>query len=305
MASLTSANVLPFDRKTPPFERRRYDRVSAPNVRARPGSDRLEILDMSQRGMAIKAVHPFSVGGSYIFELQEDDRSLMIEGEIRWCERQPLPQREFEIEPAPVFCTGVAFVGIQNQTSIAGAEEISQISRMAPEPEEDADQIIAHKIDLLRQSGSADEAAELLLEILSVDFAHLVLFRLKGDEIKAWMGRGPTLVPDRLVKLRLGAHRASVFLHLQQGGSFFYGQLPAMFAHLQLLRCWHGSLDRECAVFPVRINARLVAFLYADTGGRSLLPQHLATLKKATDLFARSLLDQILRRKARAQENSD
>ena len=303
MGESISANVLPFGKKAPPFERRRNDRVSGPNILARPGSDRLEILDMSQRGMAIKALHPFSVGGNYLFELLADDRSLMIEGKICWCERLQVPLGSLEIEQGTIFRTGVAFVGIQSPSPVPATENLPRLATATKQQEEDDEQIIVDRIDRLQRSESPDESAELLLELLSVDFAHLVLFRLRGEEIRAWMGRGPTLVPDRLMKLSLRIDQASIFLHLREGGSFFYGKLPAMFAHLQLLRCWNGSLHRECVLFPIRIKDRLVSFLYADVGDQTLTPEHLAALKEATELFTQSLVDQILRRKTRTRED--
>jgi len=305
MGEFISATVLPFGKKATPFERRRNDRVLAPDICARPGRDHLEILDMSQRGMAIKAPHPFSIGGNYLFELLDEGRSLMIEGRICWCERTPAPADLHEIGSELTFRTGVAFVGIQNRSPAAAQQELARLPTATPGPVEDDEQLTADRLARLKRSNCPDESAELLLELLSGDFEHLVLFRIKGEEIHAWLGRGPTLIPDRLRKLRLRLDQASIFLYLRHGGSFFYGRLPAMFAHLQLLRCWQGDLHQECALFPVRLNGRLVAVLYADAGGQILESEHLGSLKAATEFFTQSLLDQILRRKAESSSTPD
>lgn len=298
MGDSISANILPFGQKATAFERRRNDRLLAAEICARPGGDHLEILDMSQRGMAIRAPHPFSIGGSYLFELLDEGRSLMIEGRICWCERTPIPVGLQEIGSELSFRTGIAFVGIQNRSPAAAREALARLPTAASEPIEDDEQLTADRISRLQRSDSPDESAELLLELLSADFEHLVLFRIRDEEIHAWLGRGPTLIPDRLKKLRLRLDRASIFLYLRHGGSFFYGRLPPMFAHLQLLRCWQGSLQQECALFPIRLKNRLVAVLYADVGTESLATEHLGSLKASTELFTRSLLDQILRRKS-------
>ena len=255
---------------------------------------------MSQRGMAIETHHPFSVGGNYLFELQDEGRSLMVEGEVRWCQRVQNQQVSSEISPAPFFRSGVSFLALQDRA----VDPVAQAAIPLPIPEVSADdqQLTEDRIERLNEAASPNEAAELLLDLLSADFDHLVLFRVQGDEIRAWLGRGPTLVPERLLKLRLSLTQTSIFKHLEQGGSFFYGMLPAMFAHLQLLRCWHGSLQRECVLFPIRIKDRLVAVLYADATDRPLSPEHLGALKSATELFTRSLVNQILRRKARVVE---
>lgn len=304
MGESIPANLLSFDLKAPAFERRRYDRRSLPYIRARPRGERLEILDMSQRGMAIQTDHPFAVGGNYLFELFDDGRSLMIEGQIRWSQRQPTAADLHPMNPMPAFRTGIAFVGIQSRTPDSASADLARIPVPLVEPEEDREQLTADRIDRLQRADCPDESAEALVELLSADFEHLVLFRIHGNEVRAWLGRGPTLVPDRLLKLRLPLDQASIFLHLKQGGSFFYGMLPAMFAHLQLLRCWNGSLRRECVLFPIRLKDRLVAVLYADAGDRTLAPEHLGSLKAATDLFNRSLIDQILRRKIRAAQRT-
>ena len=297
MVESTSANVLPFGKKPPPFERRRSDRVLAANIAARPGGEHFEILDMSPKGMALRAPHPFSVGGSYLFELLDGGRTLVIEGRICWCERLPIPATSAVLEQEIAFRTGIAFVGIQNSAITAANEQVLRLPLTDLEQDQDDEQLTADRISRLQRADSPDESAELLLELLTADFEQLVVFRIHDRGIRAWLGRGPALVPDRLRKLRFDLDQTSIFQYLQQGGSFFYGRLPPMFSHLQLLRCWNGSLQRECVLFPVRLKDRLVAVLYADVGDQCLEPEHLGTLKAATDLFTKSLLDQILRRK--------
>lgn len=304
MSESTTATVLPFNGMSPPFERRRYDRQSVPNIHARPAADRLEILNMSPRGMAIETPHPFSVGGSYLFELHDTGRSLLVEGEVRWCERVPTQESRELMVDSPFFRSGVAFQGVQNRAIDPAAQIEGSTPPLAPAEPGDDEQLTADLIERLRSADSPDESAELLLDLLSAEFEHLVLFRIRGDDIRAWLGRGPTLIPERLLELRLSLSQTSIFMHLQQGGSFFYGMLPAMFAHLQLLRCWHGSLRRECVLFPVRIKDRLVAVLYADDGDALLTPEHLGSMKAATDLFTGSLIHQILSRKARSASDS-
>lgn len=288
------ANILQFGVKAPPFDRRRFPRATVPHIMARPRGEGFRIVNMSRRGMAIEAAHPFSIGGSYLFELADQGRSLIVEGEIRWCQRTPAER--------PTFRIGVGFVSVQARETRAPMEHLLALPAPAVQHQGDEAELAANRIKRLETADSPDEAAELLLELLSSDFEHLVLFRIVEDEIRAWLGRGPTLVPERLKKLRLDLEQASIFLHLREGGHFFYGMLPAMFAHLQLLRCWNGSLQRECVLFPVRLAGRLVAVLYADAGDQGLRPEHLGNLQGAAELFTQSLLDQILRRKMNPTE---
>lgn len=304
MVESTSAAVLPFGKQALPFERRRCPRLTGPEIRARGRGRRVEILDMSQRGMAIRTSHPFSVGGSYLFELLGKGRSLVVEGRVCWSERTLPTQEPARVEPRPYFRSGVEFVGIQSRGSDPVPDSPNRMAVPAAHSSVDAEELTADRIARLGRSQSPDDSAELLLELLTADFEHLVLFRLQANEVRAWMGRGPTLVPDRLLRLRLRTDEVSVFQHLQEGGSFYYGTLPAVFGHLQLLRCWQGKSRRECALFPIRLNNRLVAVLYADAGDRPLEPAHLRTLQAASDLFTQSLIDQILKRKAQRAPGS-
>lgn len=302
MTSSTSANILPFGERVRAFERRRHRRDGAPHVRAQPDGHRLEIIDMSPQGMAIETPYPFAAGTTYLFELFDQGRSLMVEGEIRWCRRQlPGVASGISAEGSVLFRTGVSFVGIHLRSQPAPAIPAlgTAVSEAQALDVKDAEELTRDRLGRLARAENPDDAAELLLDLLSADFEHLVLFRIRDGQIGAWLGRGPTLVPDRLMKLRLAVEQASVFLHLREGGSFYYGMLPAMFADLRLLGCWDGNLDRECVLFPIRLRGRLVAVLYADTGSRPLTPEHLGGLQAATALFTRSLVDQILRRKNR------
>lgn len=288
------ANILQFGVKAPRFDRRRVPRAAKMDLGARPLGQRYRVLDISRRGMAIEAEHPFSIDGLYLFELADQGRSLVVEGEARWCEPTS--------SDPPTFRVGIAFVAINVRESLTSTAHLTALPISVEEQQGDKEELLADRMNRLENANSPDEAAELLLEILSPDFEHLVLFRIVGNTVRAWLGCGPTLVPDRLRKLRLELDQASIFLHLREGGHFFYGFLPAMFAHLQILRCWNGSLHRECVLFPVRLGGRLVAVLYADTGDRDLIAEYLGNLQGAVELFTHSLLGQILRRKSSTSE---
>lgn len=295
------ANVLPFGIDGRAFERRRDQRLRTPHIRAQPPGTAIHVLDMSRHGMSIQTPHAFAVGGIYLFELADEDRSLLVEGRVRWC-RQAASSAPSARAQEAWFHSGVAFIGLQPRRSDVGLEKLTSLPVLQSERHAGRIEHLAERVAQLQQSRSANEAAETLIDLLALDFEHVLLLRVEQNSVKAWMGRGPGLVPERLRKLHLGLDAASILLHFRAGGSLYFGKLPPMFPHLQLLRCHQGSLQRQCALLPVRIGSRFVAVLYVDTGEQAPTADQLASLQSATALFSQALLDQILRRRARRAE---
>lgn len=295
-----AANILQFDTRTPAFERRRQERVPVPNIQALPSGGAVNIINMSRRGMAIETQNQFTIGGDYLFELCDEGRSLVVEGRVRWSRRvlQALPQ---QLEPSSLFRTGVAFSGIQSRDLRPNARHLNQIPA-TPSYEQVIQHEAAHdRIDRLTGATNIEDSGEFLLDLLEPAFERLILLKINHGEIQVWMGRGKTLLPEKLRNLTIDFDQPSIFLHLREGGRLFFGSLPPMIAHRRLTQCWHGSLMQECAVFPIWIKTRLVGFLYADAGDEALTARHLGQLQQASQLFTESILNQILSRKAHRQ----
>ena len=297
------SNLLTFDARAPAFERRRQPRMPVPNIRALPSEGTMNIIDMSRRGMAIETQHQFTLGGDYLFELCDEGRSLVVEGQVRWS-RRVLHTVAPEVDPKTLFRTGVAFVGIQARQPRPNARHLSQVPRTTVE-DRVLQETAVDRIDRLANAPNIEDAGECLLDLLAPSFERLVLFRVYRDHTRVWMGRGHTLQPEKLRNLKIDFDQPSIFLHLREGGRLFFGSLPPMIAHRHLVQCWHGSISQECALFPVWIKTRLVAVLYADSGDEALTARHLGQIQQATHLFSQSVLNQILRLKARQESHSN
>ena len=291
-----SSNLLHFDTRSPSHERRRQPRMAVPNIRVLPSQGTMNIINMSRRGMAIETHHPFTIGGDYLFELCDEGRSLVVEGRVRWS-RTILHGSAVELEPTPMFRTGVAFVGVQPRESRPNVAHLNRVPKTTLE-ERVEEEATFDRIDRLARADNVEDAGECLLDLLEPSFERLVLFRAHHDCVRVWMGRGQTLIPERLRALQIDFDQPSIFLHLHEGGRLFFGSLPSMIAHRQLVQCWDGMLAQECALFPIWIKSRLVAVLYADAGHRALTARHLGQIQQANELFSESVLNQILRRKA-------
>ena len=90
------------------------------------------------------------------------------------------------------------------------------------------------------------------------------------------------------------------FLGLVKGAEFFLGRLPAMAAHQSLLRCWRGSLDTECAVFPVKVRDRLVCAVYGDRDSLGLAGLNVPSIQRLTAKAAIAFEMLLMQRKLRS-----
>ena len=156
-----SAEILRFEAPAPPFDRRRHRRSAVPHISSSLGGSRIVILDMSRRGMSIESTYPFGVGGSYLFELSDRGRSLLVEGEIRWCHNNGSAPAH-DLEEVPIFRTGVSFLAVQSRGPLSSTPDISDLASLPVESSEADDQLMEDRLTRLRESPCPDEAAELL-----------------------------------------------------------------------------------------------------------------------------------------------
>lgn len=234
--------------------------------------------------MAIESLHPFSVGGIYLFELTETPQAVLVEGAVRWC-RQVSPT---EIA-RPQYRAGVEFRRRRSRASRPVSIHLPRVGAPDPDPQRQILNLEAEIEDRIREAPDTQLAGEALLDLLSKDFERILILRVVETRLRAWLGRGPGLMPERLGKLDIDLNQASVMLHLWQGGAYFEGRLDPLPAHLQLLHCWKGQPDQECLVHPIRLGHRLIAVVYADAGDRPLDESHREHLRRGVDSLCGSL----------------
>ncbi len=148
----------------------------------------------------------------------------------------------------------------------------------------------------LAAASHADEIGQILTEYLAQFFVRVLIFQVRQGSVVGWLGSGPGLDEKRFSGFRVSFDEPSIFLNLREGGSFFIGKLPDMPAHLELAACWSKDLTDECAVFPLRLQDRLVSLIYGDRGPLGLqaldleLIRHLTSV--ASQAFERCILQQ-------------
>ena len=114
------------------------------------------------------------------------------------------------------------------------------------------------------------------------------------------MGRSPSLDEYAFRNWTAGFDEPSVFLNLRQGAEFFLGKLPGMPAHERLLKCWRGSLDTECAVFPIKVRDRLVCVVYGDRDSLGLAGLDVPAIQRLTGKAAIAFEMLLMQRKLRS-----
>ena len=152
----------------------------------------------------------------------------------------------------------------------------------------------------LQEARRADDIGGALLGHLGQEFLRLLMFRVGQGRVRGWMGRSPALDEYAFRNWTVGFDEASVFLNLRQGAEFFLGKLPAMPAHERLLKCWRGSLDTECAVFPVKVRDRLVCAIYGDRDSLGLAGLDVPAIQRLTGKAAIAFEMLLMQRKLRS-----
>ena len=152
----------------------------------------------------------------------------------------------------------------------------------------------------LQAAQSADDIGTALLGCLGQEFLRLLIFRVGQGRVRGWMGRSPALDEYRFRNWTVGFDEPSVFLNLRQSAEFFLGQLPAMPAHERLVKCWRGSLETECAVFPVKVRDRLVCVVYGDRDSLGLAGLDVQAIQRLTAKAAIAFEMLLMQRKLRS-----
>ena len=152
----------------------------------------------------------------------------------------------------------------------------------------------------LEAADRADDIGTALLGYLGQEFLRLLLFRVGQGRVRGWMGRSPAFDQYRFRNWTVGFDEPSVFLNLRQGAEFFLGRLPAMPAHKRLVKCWRGSLETECAVFPVKVRDRLVCVVYGDRDSLGLAGLDVQAIQRLTGKAAIAFEMLLMQRKLRS-----
>src|SRR5262249_9359802 len=138
-------------------------------------------------------------------------------------------------------------------------------------------------------SPARDRLAESTLETVCGRLPRALLMTSSQDGIVGWTARGSGLTRDQIQSVRIPWGEPSIFAFIKLSGSPHKGPLSKILVPPKLAALLGDKAAASCAVFPVRIKDRLVAFLYADRLGAPLSDEDYRSLEIAASALGSSL----------------
>jgi hypothetical protein len=134
-----------------------------------------------------------------------------------------------------------------------------------------------------------DRVAESTLETVCARLPRAILLTSAQDAIRGWTARGSGLTRDQVSGIRIPWGEPSIFAFVKLSGSPHRGSLSRILVPPKLAALLGDKAAASCAVYPVRIKDRLVAFLYADRLGALLSEEDYRNLEIASSALGSSL----------------
>jgi hypothetical protein len=179
---------------------------------------------------------------------------------------------------------------------VAAAESVVIDERAAgalwtPAPEKDAPGRMppAPAPPTTERSSARDQVAESVLDELTQTFPRVFLLTSTQDAVQGWTGRGGGVTRESLARVRIPWGEPSIFAFVKLSGMPHKGPLSRILLPPVLTEMLGPRAVASCAVFPVRIKDRLVAFLYADRAGAPLSDKDFRSLEIASSSLGSSL----------------
>ncbi|HEY1434742.1 MAG TPA: hypothetical protein VGG65_05160 [Thermoanaerobaculia bacterium] len=139
------------------------------------------------------------------------------------------------------------------------------------------------------RSPTRDRLAESTLETVCGRLPRAVLLTSAQDGIHGWTARGAGLTRDQVSSIRIPWGEPSIFAFVKLSGSPHRGALSRILVPPKLAALLGDKAAASCAVYPVRIKERLVAFLYADRLGAPMSDEDHRSLEIAASALGSSL----------------
>lgn len=139
-----------------------------------------------------------------------------------------------------------------------------------------------------------DQFAEALLDSLAEKFPRVLLLTSAHEAVQGWTARGGGLTRESVSRVRIPWGEPSIFAFVKLSGSPHRGSLSRILLPPVLTEMLGPKAVASCAVFPVRIKDRLIAFLYADRAGAPLSDDDYRNLEVASSSLGSSLAKLLL-----------
>lgn len=146
----------------------------------------------------------------------------------------------------------------------------------------------------VERTPARDQVAETLLDSLAQKFPRTLLLTSAHESVQGWTARGGGLTRESIARVRIPWGEPSIFAFVKLSGSPHKGSLSRILLPPVLTEMLGPKAVVSCAVYPVRIKDRLIAFLYADRAGAPLSDEDYRTLEVASSSLGSSLAKLLL-----------
>jgi len=133
----------------------------------------------------------------------------------------------------------------------------------APPPPPAAPISIGEARERILSAQARDDIAEAALDHLAGSSPLLALFITRKDDVIGWNARGEGVSPSALRTLKIPFTAPSIFLNVKLSGTPYQGVLPDLPSHSELVKGL-GRRPARCAVYPVSLKSRVVAFILME-----------------------------------------
>ena len=148
------------------------------------------------------------------------------------------------------------------------------------------------------EAETRDDIADAALSYLEPAFPLVALFIARKDDVIGWQVRGHDASRSGFKAIRISWKEPSIFLNVKLSGTPYQGRLPDLPSHEPVLEAV-GTRPERCAVFPVMLRKRVVAFLFLEYAGPALPRQRADELKALSSAIAAGLAALIVQQRAR------
>lgn len=194
------------------------------------------------------------------------------------------------VEPAESVLTPVAFVPPSSRppesleveyTPESSQTPVVPATPLPPPPPMSFEEATAQML----AAESRHDIADAVLSHLQSGFERIALFIARQDDVIGWDARGDGISRTSFKAIRIPFSQPSVFLNSKLSGGYYQGPLPALPSHDGLIEAL-GHRPRECALVPVAIKKRVIAFLYVEPQGATVPPEKIGELRQMASVMA-------------------
>ena len=150
----------------------------------------------------------------------------------------------------------------------------------------------------IRAAEARDDIADAALDYIEPDFPLTALLIARKDDVIGWQVRSKDASRSAFKAVRIPFKKPSIFLNVKLSGTPYQGLLPDLPSHSALISSL-GHAPGRCAVLPVILKKRVVAFLFLELTDKTLAPDRLDEMKALATAIAEGLAALILQHRGR------